>query len=99
MTGITSRLRPWMVIAAGLTLAGCVQTRLHMSDDFGQSLARNMEAQTTTPDPKYAGTPAPASNGQRTALAQDRYVTGKVTPPVSLSAAKAVATPTAAPAP
>lgn len=95
MTGIISRFRPWLIAACGLALTGCTQTRLHLSDDFGQSLAKNLAAQTTTLDPKYLGTPAPASDGQRTALAQDRYAKGKVIAPVTLSATKVVAAPAA----
>jgi hypothetical protein len=68
-----------------LALGGCAESRLRLNPDFGEAVHQNTLAQTADPDAHYAGNPAPASNGPRTAAAQDRYVTGHVTPPASTS--------------
>jgi hypothetical protein len=70
-------------LAAGLS--ACVESRIHLSDDFGRALNQDKAAQVADPDAKYKGDPAPGSNGDRVALAQDRYVTGKVLQPARVT--------------
>ncbi len=81
-------IRAFCVLLAGsLLVAGCAESRMHLSDDFGAALKQDTLAQIANPDAKYTGDPAPGSNGSRVASAQDRYVNGKVTPPVAARAA------------
>lgn len=70
---------------SALALTGCVQSRLHLSDDFGRAVRQDAVAQVAEPDAKYAGLPEAGSHGARVGLAQDRYVTGKVIKPASTS--------------
>lgn len=83
------------VLGAGLS--GCVQSQVHLSDDFGYAVRQAVVAQIADPDARYRGDPAPGSNGARVGLAQERYRTGKVTPP-SATASTISATAVAAPA-
>ncbi|HEX5380003.1 MAG TPA: hypothetical protein VFW47_15610 [Phenylobacterium sp.] len=69
------------LLAAGLS--GCVQSRTHLSSDFGAAVRQDVAAQIADPDARYRGDPAPGSDGARTALSQERYRTGKVTQPVA----------------
>lgn len=66
---------------AALGLAGCVQGTT-VDPDFGVALRQNIAAQIADPAPRYARTEPPASNGPRTALAQDRYQKNAVIQPV-----------------
>jgi hypothetical protein len=68
------------LLGAATTLSAC-ETRLREAPDFGESVRQDVAAQIADPDARYAGVPAPGSNGARAAGAQDRYVHGKVTPP------------------
>jgi hypothetical protein len=72
-----------VLIGAAVGLSGCIQSRLHLSDDYGRAVRQNTVAQVDDPDAKYVGIPDGGSHGLRVGLAQDRYKTGKVTPPAS----------------
>jgi hypothetical protein len=74
------------MVAAGAILGGCTDSVTRLSPDFGVAVRQDMAAQIADPDAHYAGTPAPASNGARTSLAQSRYLKGQVIQPTSLSA-------------
>ena len=80
-----------LVLAASLTplLAGCTQSSLRISPDFGNALNQDIAAQVADPDAHYAGTPAPGSGGPRVGLAQKRYDAGTVIPPSSTTASGA----------
>ena len=74
------------ILCAALTgLAGCSYADLRLSNDFGASVQQSVASQIADPDARYAGTPAPGSDGARVALAQQRYSTGEVIPPVTPS--------------
>ena len=75
-----------VLLAASLLVAGCAESRMHLSDDFGAAVKQDTMAQIANPDAKYNGDPAPGSNGSRVASAQDRYVKDTVTPPVAARA-------------
>lgn len=64
-----------------LGLAGCVQAPGNMQPDFGASMRQDIAAQVADPGARYKRTDPPASSGERTALAQDRYNKGKVITP------------------
>lgn len=74
-----------VVSAAAALLGGCVQAS-SLDRDFGRSLRENTAAQIADPDARYKGDPDPGSNGSRVALAQQRYITGKVIKPITASA-------------
>ena len=81
-------LRLLLVTASALTLAGCVQTKLHQSNDFGRSLAFDLNQQIPQPTPEYVGLPAPGSDGARVGLAQERYARDRIIQPSTLSSSK-----------
>ena len=89
-------LRLLLVAASALSLAGCVQTKLHQSRDYGRSLAFDLKQQ-TPPTPQYAGVLAPGSDGERVGLAQERYARDRIVPPSVLGASKVGAEPTTPP--
>ena len=68
-------------IGGAVLLGACAESRLRLSNDYGEAVRQDAAAQIADPDAHYAGTPAPGSNGQRVELAQKRYVTGKVLRP------------------
>ena len=70
-------------LTLSVALGGCMMTKPHLSQEFGASEREGLVAQIADPEPHYAGTPDPGADGARVALAQDRYVTGKVIPPVN----------------
>lgn len=74
-----------LLAAAGLLLAACTTSQAHLSNDFGRSVRESVQAQIADPDARYAGTPAPASDGRRSALAQGRYERNAVIPPIASS--------------
>ena len=76
-----------LLVASAVLAAGCADSRMHLSDDFGQAVKQDTMAQIANPDAKYSGDPAPGSNGVRVAAAQDRYVNGKVITPEAAHAA------------
>ena len=76
------------VVAGGALLSACADERqlsddMHASD-FGRAVREDMAAQIADPDAAYKG-PPPPSSGERAALAQTRYKTDKVIPPVSVT--------------
>lgn len=73
------------VVGAAMAVSGCVQSRMHLSDDYGQSLRQDVAAQVADPDARYGGLPAPGAQGHRVGLALDRYNRNAVTPPASTS--------------
>jgi len=77
-----------VVLGLGMGLSGCVQSQAHLSSDFGRAVHENIVAQIADPDANYVGIPAPGSEGHRVALAQKRYVTGKVIKPIPAAAYK-----------
>lgn len=77
-----------------LLLSACAEntpneSELFLSPSFGRAVRQDIAAQIADPDAQYSGTPAPGSNGSRVALAQRRYVAGKVLRPPSTAAAEA----------
>jgi hypothetical protein len=72
-----------------LLLAGCAQSSLRISPDFGNAVRQDIAAQIADPDAHYTGTPAPGSSGPRVGLAQKRYDAGQVIPPSSMTASGA----------
>ena len=89
------------VLAAGLLLGGCAETRLRDQADFGDAARQDRAAQIADPDAHYAGVVAPGSNGLRADAAMERYVKGQVIPPadsrIKRRAAVAAGLPAAAP--
>jgi type IV pilus biogenesis protein CpaD/CtpE len=91
---MTSALKPLpgliALAAAGALLGGCasnpVESRLRLSDDFGQAVRQDLAAQIADPDPAWKNQPPPASNGARAALAQTRYQKNAVIPPSIIGA-------------
>lgn len=75
-----------LLAAAGVGLSGCLESRTHLSRDFGMAAEQELVAQIADPDAHYTGDPAPGSDGARVEGAQQRYRTGKVTKPVPASA-------------
>jgi type IV pilus biogenesis protein CpaD/CtpE len=71
---------------AAVSLAGCLESRTHLSRDFGMATDQALVAQIADPDARYAGDPAPGTDGARAAGAQERYRAGKVIAPVPLTA-------------
>jgi hypothetical protein len=67
-----------------LGLAGCVQSRQHLSPDFGAIVNQNRVAQIADPDARYPQ--EVVSDGGRSALAMERYRTGKTIPPSDVGA-------------
>lgn len=70
---------------AAMGVSGCVESRMHLSDDYGQSLRQDVAAQVADPDARYGGLPAPGAHGHRVGLALDRYNRNAVTPPAATS--------------
>lgn len=69
-----------------LALAGCTQSTLRISPDFGSAIRQDQAAQIADPDARYVGTPAPGSKGQRVGLAQKRYDSNQVIQPLDVTA-------------
>jgi hypothetical protein len=67
-----------------LALTACEESHLRLQPDFGTSVRADVAGQIADPDAHYLGTPAAASDGARASLAQTRYRTDKVIPPVNL---------------
>lgn len=92
MTRTLTRIGTLAVLLAGsLLVAGCAESSLHLSDDFGAAYKQDTMAQIANPDAKYTGNPAPGALGPAVAIAQENYVNGKVVQP---AAARAAAVPT-----
>jgi hypothetical protein len=72
-------------LAAGFLLSACTQSKLRLQSDFGVAVRQDLAAQIADPDAQYAGVLAPGSDGSRVSLAQTRYQTGNVIPPVAIS--------------
>jgi hypothetical protein len=80
-------------LAAAVLLAGCAESRirnpvwstLRIDPDFGSATRADFAAQIANPEPHYAGSPAPGSDGERTGLAQARYAVDRVIPPATAS--------------
>ncbi len=87
---LSNTLRPALaVVAIGVALSGCQsppnQSTLRLQPDFGQAVRKDLAAQIADPDGVGSTAPAPKANGNRTALAQDRYQKNQVTPPAASS--------------
>lgn len=80
-----ARMAP-ITVVLGLALSGCAVSQTHLSSDFGSALRQDVMAQIADPDARYTGDPAPGSDGARVGSAQERYRTGKVTPPATAGA-------------
>ena len=78
----------WILLggAVGALLAMTACASEPLSPSFGVALKQDLVAQIADPDVRYGA--APDADGARTALAQDRYRTGKVTEPSGLGASK-----------
>lgn len=72
-----------LVCLAPLALAACVSPQEDLASDYGVSVRQNLAAQVADPDARYRRTEPPAGSGERTALAQERYVRGEVIQPVT----------------
>ena len=73
------------ILGVCLAAAACSTSRLHLSDNFGYAVRQEQVAQVADPDARYAGVPAPGSNGMRVGSAQARYEHGAVIPPTSMT--------------
>lgn len=69
-----------------LGLSGCVESRVHLSQDFGLAVRQNEVAQIADPDARYPADPI--ADGARVGLAQQRYRTGLTIPPATTSASE-----------
>ena len=67
---------------SALGLSACVQATT-VDPEFGVALRQNIAAQVADPAPRYERTAPPASDGPRTALAQQRYEKGDVIQPAA----------------
>ena len=77
------RPTPLVLLTALISLGACDTTPQHsISDDFGSSIRHNMAAQIVNPPVADA---EQTHDGRRANDAWDRYRSGKVTPPQSLS--------------
>ena len=78
----------WILLGGAIgvlaVMTGCASEPL--SPSFGVALKQDLVAQIADPDVRYGA--APDADGARTALAQDRYRTGKVIEPSGLGASK-----------
>jgi hypothetical protein len=63
-----------------MLVSGC-QSHIALSPDFGNATREDQAAQIANPNAHYAGYPQPGYDGQRAALGEKRYVTGKVIKP------------------
>lgn len=75
-----------IAICACAALAGCTQSKMNLSPDFGRAVRQDIAAQIADPDARYEGKPDPGSNGDRVGLAQKRYQANQVIPPTSTTA-------------
>ena len=84
---MTSPLRRILLLSAlastGALLSACAETRLRDAPDFGEAVRQDVAAQIADPDAHYAGTPDPASNGNRVEWAQQHYNQHHVTEPAN----------------
>ena len=78
-----------LVILALGCLAGCAQSSIRISPDFGNAVSQDLAAQIADPDAHYAGIVAPGSDGTRASLAQQRYQANDVVQPSSTTASSA----------
>jgi hypothetical protein len=78
------------VLAVGVLLGGCVETRLRDQADFGNAARQDRAAQIADPDAHYAGVPAPGANGMHADASVERYVRGQVIPPVQTQTSSAL---------
>ena len=85
MTHHAIRIGGLALLVGAFGLSGCAVSQYHLTDDYGRAVRQDLAAQIANPDARYAGVPAPASDGQRTSAAQTRYEKGTVTPPASTS--------------
>ncbi|HYD29645.1 MAG TPA: hypothetical protein VEB64_02140 [Azospirillaceae bacterium] len=84
MIGTTRNLLVLAVILPAV--AGCgTQAYEPLSADFGNAVRHNMAVQVVNPDPPAASDAAPTGSGARAALAYNRYETGKVVKPQTMS--------------
>lgn len=85
---LTATSRRWILLGGSVgvlfVMTGCASQPL--SPSFGVALKQNLVAQIADPDVRYGA--APDADGARTALAQDRYRTGKVIAPSTLGASE-----------
>ena len=72
-----------VLIGVSVGLAGCIQSRLHLTDDYGRAVRQDVAAQIDDPDAKYVGIPEGGAHGRVAGAAIDRYVSGKVKEPPS----------------
>jgi hypothetical protein len=86
--GIRTKL---IVCLGALALSACTQSTLRTSPDFGTAVRQDEAAQIADPDARYVGTPAPGSKGQRVGVAQKRYDTNQVIPPLDIGASNTAA--------
>lgn len=78
-------IKPLSVLAATLFLGACSNTLpLNKPDNFGAAVRHNMEMQIVNPAAQPETGPI-AMEGNRAAIAIQRYETDKVKPPKSLS--------------
>jgi len=73
------------LLAAGIGLSGCVESRLHLTDDSGVAVRQNLATQVADPDARHRGLPAPGASGLRADAAVGRYDSGQVIQPASTS--------------
>jgi hypothetical protein len=86
MSESAARLRKvaW-ILGAGLAVSACTESRLHLSDEYGQAIRQDQIAQVADPEARYKGVPPAGSNGMRAVNAQARYEHNAVIPPASMT--------------
>lgn len=77
-------IKPLSVLAVGLFLGACSDLALNKPDNFGAAVRHNMEVQIVNPAAQPEAGPIPME-GNRAAIAIQRYEADKVKPPKSLS--------------
>ncbi|MDB5499309.1 MAG: hypothetical protein JWP28_3340 [Phenylobacterium sp.] len=78
-----------VLVGAALGLSACMQSRMSIAEDYGQTVRQHVVAQIADPDAHYQGIPAPGSNGRRVGIAQERYNRNAVIQPASTSTSSA----------
>jgi hypothetical protein len=79
------------ILGAGLALAGCTESRLHLGDEFGRAVRQDAAAQIADPDAHHTGAPPAGSDGERAGLAMLRYQHNAVIPPPSVTTSSVAA--------
>lgn len=78
-----------LAAAAMVGLSACGQPE-HLSADFGNAVNHNLSLQIVNPEPTYMAPENPDMDGERAALAIERYKSGTVIQPEQIDSTDAV---------